>query len=252
VAYLLARCPGLRILATSRQSLGLVGEITYRLSALELPAETDDVERLTTREAVRLLIDRARALQAGFDVTPATASAIARICRRLDGIPLAIELTAAWVRALGVQELALRLEDRFGPIASGNRAAPEHHQTLRNAVEWSYELLTKSERTLFHRLTVFAGGWTLEAAESALADDRGDQPTESVADTGGIRRVDVLTLLASIVDKSLVVSEETSGGGRYRMLETLRQYATERRFQGLRRRARWTVSDSVTGCGVWN
>jgi non-specific serine/threonine protein kinase len=227
VAYLLARCPQLRVLATSRQSLGLIGETTYRLTPLEVPVETDDLAQITSREAVRLLLDRARSVQPGFDVTPASASAVARICRQVDGIPLAIELTAAWIQALGIQELATRLEDRFGALTSGNRAAPERHQTLRNAVAWSYELLTESERKLFQRLAVFAGGWTLQAAELVAAEEDDARPDPD-AQMDRIARAEVLVLLASLVDKSLVVFQDLPEGGRYSMLETLRQYAAER------------------------
>jgi non-specific serine/threonine protein kinase len=226
-AYLLLRCPRLRILATSRQSLGLIGETTYRLTPLELPAENDDLARITSCEAVRLLVDRARAVQPGFEVTPGSAGAVARICRRVDGIPLAIELTAAWVQALGIQELAARLEDRFSPLTSGNRAAPERHQTLRNAVAWSYDLLADPERKLFQRLAVFAGGWTLNAAELVAAEV--DNPAaEPVLQTDPIARGEMLVLLASLVDKSMVVFEDLPDGGRYHMLETLRQFAAEK------------------------
>jgi predicted ATPase/DNA-binding CsgD family transcriptional regulator len=227
VAYLLARCPQLRILVTSRQSLGLIGETTYRLTPLQVPAETDDLAQIKSRESVRLLLDRARAVQPGFEVTSTSAIAVARICRQVDGIPLAIELTAAWVQALGIQELAARLEDRFGALTSGNRAGPERHQTLRNAVAWSYDLLTDSERRLFQRLAVFAGGWTLQAAELVAADPD-DPPPESEAQPDRIARSAVLVLLASLVDKSLVVFQDLPDGGRYSMLETLRQYAAER------------------------
>ncbi|HEY2593104.1 MAG TPA: LuxR C-terminal-related transcriptional regulator [Chloroflexota bacterium] len=227
VAFLLANCADLRILTTSRQSLGIIGETTYRLAPLELPAERDDLSRITGREAVRLLIDRARAVQPGFKVTASNAAAVARVCRRLDGIPLAIELTAAWVRVLGVDQVAARLEDRFGLLTSGNRSAPERHQTLRNAIEWSYDLLAGSEGRLFNRLAVFAGGWTLEAAESVVADEGSESP-EQAPEAGSVESPDVLGLLATLVDKSLVLFEDTPEAGRYRMLETLRQFAAER------------------------
>jgi predicted ATPase len=193
----------------------------------ETDSLVDNSSQITGREAVRLLVDRARAAQPGFAVLPSNAAAIARVCRHLDGIPLAIELTAAWVRALPVDQLAERLEDRFNVLTSGNRAAPERHQTLRNAVEWSYELLADAERRLFNRLAVFAGGWTLEAAELVVAAV-GDDAPEPVGEGGGIDRAEVLGLLATLVDKSLVVFDDMPSGGRYHMLETLRQYAAER------------------------
>ncbi len=242
VAFLLAHCAGLRILTTSRQSLGIIGETTYRLAPLVLPTERDDLSQMTGREAVRLLVDRARAVQPGFEVTLSNAAAVARLCRNLDGIPLAIELAAAWVRVLGIDQIAARLEDRFGLLTSGNRAAPERHQTLRNAVEWSYELLTEPERKLFNRLSVFAGGWTLEAAEAVVSDE-GPDVREPRPDGSEIEPAAVLGVLATLVDKSLVLFEDDPMASRYRMLETLRAYAAERlaasgEEQGLRERHR--------------
>ena len=222
----LARCPRLHILATSRQSLGIIGETTYRLPTLAIPPAVAtlappspaEVERVAGSEAVRLLAERTRAFVPSFTVNTSNSTAVAHVCRLLDGLPLAIELTAVWVQHLGVQQMAVRLGDRFGLLTRGSRTAPLRHQTLRAAIEGSYELLLDSERTLFNRLGVFAGGWTLEAAEGVCAGGAGDT----------VQPADVLGVLARLVDKSLVLVEDHAGNVRYRMLETLRQYAAER------------------------
>jgi predicted ATPase/DNA-binding CsgD family transcriptional regulator len=216
---LLRNCPGVRILATSREPLGGAGETTWRVPSLAVPpgSGTDDLalEQLTAYEAVRLLVDRAVAALPGFAVTAENASALAEICRRLDGIPLAIELAAARVRAFSVEQIAARLDDRFGLLTAGQRTALPRQQTLRAAVDWSYTLLSEPERTLLRRLSVFGGGWTFEAAEAIAASD-------------GIHTHAVLDLLPQLVDKSLVIAEEHRGAARYRLLETIRQYARDR------------------------
>ena len=173
----------------------------------------DKPEALTQYESVRLLVDRAVAAQPTFHVTEQNASAITEICRRLDGIPLAIELAAARLRGLSVDNIAARLNDRFRLLTSGSRNAIPRQQTLRALIDWSYDLLSEKERILFRRLAVFAGGWTLEAAEG-------------VATGGALDRTSVLDLLVDLVDKSLVMVE--AEGARYRLLETVRQYAEER------------------------
>jgi predicted ATPase len=213
----LRRCPELRILATSREPLRTAGETTWRVPPLSLPGPLDGqpVDETLRSEAGRLFVERAQAALPEFVLTERRARAIADICRRLDGIPLALELAAARVRALDVEQIALRLDDRFRLLAGASRTAPLRQQTLRATLDWSYELLSGSERRLFERLAVFAGGWTLEAAEEVCSGQ--------VVEPG-----DVLDLLVQLVDKSLVVADATADGPvRYRMLETLRRYGHE-------------------------
>jgi predicted ATPase/class 3 adenylate cyclase len=217
---LLRAGPHLRILATSREALGIAGETAWRVPSLAVPdaQRPPPADDLTRYEAVRLFAERAAAVQPRFAVTGQNAPAVAQICQRLDGIPLAIELAAARVRVLPPEPLLARLEDRFRLLTGGSRTALERHQTLQAAVDWSYDLLTDHERALFNRLAVFAGGWTLEAAEAVCAG-------ESVGTAA------VLDLLTRLVDKSLVVVEDQPDGtARYRLLETLRQYARQKLF----------------------
>jgi predicted ATPase/class 3 adenylate cyclase len=216
-------CPRVVVLATSRAPLGLAGESVWRVPSLALPApgREEPLEWLTQYEAVRLFIERAVAARSDFQVTNATAPALAEICWQLDGISLAIELAAARVRVLGLEQLARRLDDRFGLLTGGSRTALPRQQTLRALVDWSHDLLSEGEKVLLRRLSVFAGGWTLEAAEGVCAGE-------------GLAPEEVLDLLAALVDQSLVVTEDVSGGPwaegevRYRLLETIRQYATEK------------------------
>jgi predicted ATPase/Tfp pilus assembly protein PilF len=214
---LLRRCPELRILATSREALGIAGETVWRVPSLAVPAPEarDSVERLTQYEAVRLFIDRAQQHKPGFAITAATAPAVAQVCHRLDGMPLAIELAAARVRSLSMEELMERLDDRFRLLTGGSRTALPRQQTLRATLDWSYDLLSEPERVLLQRLAVFAGGWTLDAAEAVVAG----QPVEPG---------EVIDLLGALVEKSLVVYEDAEGPGRYRLLETVRQYSRDR------------------------
>jgi predicted ATPase/class 3 adenylate cyclase len=209
--------PRVRILATSQEILGTSGETVWSVSSLVAPNPVRrlPVEDLLRYEAVRLFIARANAAQAGFEVNRQNASAIVQLCWRLDGIPLAIELAAARVRSLTVEEIASRLNDRFNLLTGGVRSEVPRQQTLRAAVDWSYDLLTESERVVFARVAVFAGGWTLEAAETICAG-------------GAIEAADVLDLVARLVDKSLVHTDRRAGTTRYRLLETLRIYALER------------------------
>ena len=215
VKRLLQAGPRSRILASSREHLHVAGETTYLVPALEAPDphETIALEALTQYGAVRLFTDRAGAAQPSFQITKQNAAAVADICYRLDGIPLAIELAAARVRALSVETIAARLHDRFRLLAGGDRTALPRQQTLRALIDWSYDLLSEHERVLLGRLAVFAGGWTLEAAET-------------VGVAGDIHERDVLDLLTRLVEKSLVALD--AEGGRYRFLETVRQYAQER------------------------
>jgi predicted ATPase/class 3 adenylate cyclase len=205
----------LKILASSREHLRTSGEQTYAVPALSLPDANRivTVESLTEFGALRLFVERAIAVQPAFEIAVGNAVAVTDICRRLDGIPLAIELAAARVRALSVEAIAERLSDRFRLLGSGDRTALPRQQTLRALIDWSYDLLTEAERTVLRRLALFAGGWTLEAAEA-------------VAAAGDVRESDVLDLMTRLVEKSLVVMEPT--GSRYRLLDTVREYAQER------------------------
>jgi predicted ATPase/class 3 adenylate cyclase len=208
-------CPNLRVLATSREGLGLSGERLMAIRSLAVPDEGERPEEFAEYEAVRLFVDRATDARRGFIATPENLATIAQISRRLDGIPLAIELAAARVRMMTPADIARRLDERFRLLTGGSRTAVERHQTLRAAVDWSYALLEPSEQVALDRLAVFAGGFTLDAAEAVVVDDGSD--------------VDVIELLGQLVDKSLVVAEEdTDGATRYRLLETIRQYAAER------------------------
>jgi non-specific serine/threonine protein kinase len=195
------------------------GETLYPLHSLSLPdPRVTLAETLAQSEAVRLFADRARAILPSFEVTDRNAQTVARLCRRLDGIPLAIELAAARVNVLPVEEIATRLDDRFRLLTGGSRTALPRHQTLRAAMDWSYDLLSDAERTTLRRLSVFAGGWTMQAAEVVC----------SGTDVGA---VDVLDLLTRLVNKSLVIAEEHDGTGRFRLLETVRQYYSDRLFE---------------------
>src|SRR5579884_2251548 len=216
---LLRACPGLRILATSREPLRTAGEVTWLVPSLSLPPRSrlvaSDLDRMMGSEAVRLFADRAQAARPGFALSPADGPALQEICLRLDGIPLAIELAAARVRVFSLDQIAARLDDRFRLLTAGPRTVLPRQQTLRATVDWSYALLAEPERSLLRRLSVFAVGWTLEAAEAVAAGD-------------GIQPYAVLDLLAQLVDKSLVLTEEQRGAVRYRLLETIRQYAHDR------------------------
>jgi predicted ATPase/DNA-binding SARP family transcriptional activator len=220
VDHLLARCPGLSVLATSREPLGIAGEVLHPVGPLGVPdGEVSPAEALAW-PAVRLLADRGAAARPGFAVDQATLGPVLRICRALDGLPLAIELAAARLHALSPDQVAGRLDDRFRLLADGRRPGARRHQTLRAVIDWSWELLGAPEQVLLRRLSVFAGGATLEAVERVCA---GPDPGDLAAD-------EVLYLLAGLVDKSLVVADEDVGGGvRYRMLETVRAYGAERR-----------------------
>jgi predicted ATPase/class 3 adenylate cyclase len=204
VTSLLAAAPGLTVLATSREPLGVPGEAMWQVPSLSL-----------TDEAIELFADRARLARTDFTVTDDNASAVAEICRRLDGMPLAIEFAAARVRALSLAEIVNSLHDRFRLLTGGSRTAVRRQQTLRASVDWSHALLSEPERVLFRRLAVFLGGFDLDAARSVAASD--------VAE-----RYQVLDQLSLLVDKSLVVAESTGGRTRYRLLETVRQYALEK------------------------
>jgi predicted ATPase len=200
---LLASCPKLQILATSREALGIGGEHTYR------------VPSLAQNDAIQLFVERASQHRPEFAETEQNSSTLAAICTRLDGIPLAIELAAARLRSLSLDELLSKLSQSFAVLTGGSRTVLPRHQTLRGLIDWSYDLLTESEKTLLCRLSIFAGGWALEAAEK-------------VCSCAEIPDGSVLDVLTSLVDKSLVVVTELPGSTRYHLLETVRQYAQER------------------------
>ncbi|MBI2299802.1 MAG: tetratricopeptide repeat protein, partial [Armatimonadetes bacterium] len=209
---ILQHCSDVVIVATSREPLGVGGEVVYRLRSLGLPGAEDDVRALASAEAVRLFVERAAAAASGFDLRPHNAAAVAEICRRLDGLPLAIELAAARVRSMAPERIAGRLDERFKLLTGGSRTAMPRHRTLQGAVDWSYDLLHADEQRVLLALSVFYGGWTLEAAERVCGD--------------GLERWELLDLFTSLVDKSLVIYDEEAD--RSRLLETVRQYAAER------------------------
>ena len=218
VDTLLVACPGLRILATSREPLGVCGETLWTVQPLSLPGpdEPHTVEGLMRCDAVRLFVDRARSRLPTFELTEENLGSTANVCLKLDGIPLAIELATARMEALAVEQVARRLDDSLRLLTGGARTADPRQQTMWATLEWSHELLSGSERELFARLSVFTGGWTLEAAEE-------------VCSGRGLEQEEVLDLISSLVDKSLVLAEGRTGKeARYRMLEPVRQYARER------------------------
>jgi predicted ATPase/class 3 adenylate cyclase/DNA-binding CsgD family transcriptional regulator len=204
IGALLSACPSLTLLATSREPIGMPGELTWRVPSLSLDGG-----------ALELFADRARKVRPDFSVTEENMAAVAEVCRRLDGMPLAIELAAARVRALSVAEIADSLHDRFRLLTGGARTSVRRQQTLRASVDWSHALLTEPERILFRRLAAFMGGFDLDAAEV-------------VGGGGEVERYQVLDQLTLLVDKSLVVAESTTEPTRYRLLETVRQYALEK------------------------
>jgi predicted ATPase/DNA-binding SARP family transcriptional activator len=212
--YLAVRCPKLRILATSRQPLGITGEAVWRVPSLTVPGDEEQaLDRLIAYEAVRLFVDRAADAQPGFSLSDDNVAAVTQICRRLDGIPLALELAAARMRALTIDQIADRLDRRFDLLVRGSRAALPRQQTLRALLDWSYDLLTEEEQSFFRCLSVFAGGWT-EAAAEAVCGTEGEP---------------VFDLLDSLVYQSLMNLEAYEPGNpRYSFLESLRDYGRER------------------------
>jgi len=214
--YLLRRCTEVRILATSREPLGVAGETVWRVPSLAVPIhDTGEAAEILQCDAVQLFLDRADAVVAGYKADAKSASTLLRICRALDGIPLAIELAAAKVRVLSLEQIAERLNNRFALLSGGMRTAMTRHRTLRATIEWSYDLLSEEEKLLLQRLAVFAGGFTLEAAEFVCCD------TWPADDT-------VLQHLTALVDKSMVVVDEDGEALRYRLLETVREFAQEK------------------------
>ena len=214
---LLRSCPDLRVLTTGREALGIVGEVAWSVPSLSLPdlRRVPNIESLPQYESARLFVERTEAVKPTFALTEHNAPSVAKICYRLDGIPLAIELAAARTKVLSVEEISERLDDCFGLLTTGNRTALPRHRTLHATMDWSHDLLDREEKLLFRRLSVFAGGFTLRAAESVCAGD-------------DLERYEVLDLLAHLVDKSLVMVREKGDQTRYRLLELVRQYARER------------------------
>jgi predicted ATPase len=209
----------LKILATSREALDILGETVWLVPSLSLPDARDSVtvKKLSKSESIHLFMERATVMQPQLTLTDQNANAVVQICRRLSGMPLAIELAAARVKMMTVDEIASRLDDRFSLLTSGNRSALPRQQTLRATIDWSHDLLSEPEKILFRRLAVFAGGFTLDAAESICGQDE-------------LKPSDVLDLLGRLVDKSLVVVDAGAAGGqtRYHFLETIREYALEK------------------------
>ena len=218
---LLRACPNLRILATSREALGIAGETRLTVPPLSLPdpRHLPAVGDLVRYEAANLFVERAKAVKPEFALTERNAMSVAQICYRLDGIPLALELAAARVGVLSVEQIAARLDDRFALLTGGGRTALARQRTLGAAMDWSHELLPQGERRLLRRLSVFAGGFTLEAAEAVCSEFPSD---------GEVERGEVLDLISRLVDKSLVLVAERGGEARCRLLETVRQYGREK------------------------
>jgi len=219
VTELLCRCQNVRVLATSREPLGVSGEATWTVAGLPVPAVTDEgLDQIKSNDAARLFVERAQLARPGFAVDEGNAGGVAEITRRLDGLPLAIELAAARIRTMSPAEVKERLSDRFRLLTGGGRGNLQRHQTLRAALEWSYTLLDPDERTVFDRLGVFTGSFGLEAAEQVCCDR--SLPPDRVWD-----------LLCRLVEKSMVQHLETPFGSRYRLLETMRDFALDRALQ---------------------
>jgi len=217
IETLLRTCSQVRVLVTSREALTITGETIWLALPLRVPDtyQPPPIEGLLTYEAVQLFVERARSVQPSFTLTPENAAAVMQVCRRLDGMPLAIELAAARIRALSVEQIVTRLDDAYRLLTGGSRSALPRQQTLRAAMDWSYCLLSAQEQAFFRRLSVFAGSFSLAAAEAICAGEPGE------AD-------DVLDVLSCLIDKSLVQVEERRGEARYRLLETVRQYGQDK------------------------
>jgi predicted ATPase/class 3 adenylate cyclase len=208
---LLRSAPALKIIASSREALGINGEKIYRVPSLSSPDQEQDIRAgVEGFESIQLFVDRARSANPKFELTDKNQAFVAQICRRLDGIPLALELAAARVTVFSPEQIAARLDDRFKLLTGGSRTAMPRQQTLRALIDWSYDMLSEDERTLLRRLSVFSGGWAFEAAESTSPE------------------LDVLNVMSQLVNKSLVTMDEESREPRYRLLETVRQYARDK------------------------
>ena len=218
---LLRSCPGLKLLTTSRELLNVAGEVAWRVPSLSLPQPggARDPAELSRYGAVKLFVERAAAASPGFVLDEGNAAAVANVCGRLDGIPLAIELAAARVKVLSVEQIDRRLDDALRLLTDGRRSAVPRHRTLRGALDWSHELLPDEEQVLFRRLAVFVDGFGIGMAEQVCAGD-------------GLAEDTVLLVLSRLVDKSLVFVVERDGEARYRLLAMLRQYASGRPWAG--------------------
>ncbi len=221
----------LHILATSRQPLDVQGESVWRVSSLSLPDAKQlpgDNASLTnllqTYAAIQLFVERAMQAQSDFVLTPQNAPAVLQICRQLDGIPLALELAAARVKALPVEQIAIRLDDRFRLLTNGPRTALSRQRTLEAAIKWSFDLLSEEDRAMLSALSVFVGGWTLEAAEAVCEERKGEKEKRR---KGEEENQSTMNGLARLVDRSLAIYEQEGGQARYRLLETVRQYSRE-------------------------
>jgi non-specific serine/threonine protein kinase len=216
VHALLSACPRLQVLATSREPLSIDGEVVWRVPSLQVPEPTAATEAVAVNPSVQLFVERATAVQSRFVLNERNAAAVAQICRRLDGIPLAVELAAARSDVLTAERLAERLDRRFQLLTGGSRMALPRQQTLSATLDWSYDLLSRAERVLFERLTVFSGGWRLEAAEQVCSGP-------------GLDSDNVFDVLARLARKSLVVRDDAADGSeRYSLLETVREYGRQK------------------------
>ncbi len=217
VDALLRSCANLRVMTTSREALGVGGEVSFKVPSLTVPSNDPDItaSQLLTYSSGRLFVERATHANPSFELTDTNALPVAQICRRLDGIPLALELAAARIKSLAADQIAARLDDRFRLLTGGSRTVLPRQQTLRAAIDWSYNLLSSQEKILLLRLAVFSGGWTLEASEK-------------VCSGGEIEEFEVLDLITQLVDKSLVTYDDKRLEPRYRFLETVRQYSREK------------------------
>jgi predicted ATPase len=213
VADLLEAAPSIKFLITSREVLRLRGEFEFEVAALAVPTEDEPLEKLESYDAIRLFMERARAARPSLDLTDENASTVAEICARLDGLPLGLELAAAWLKVLSPQQLLERLEGRFQLLVAGPRDMPERQRTLRNAIEWSFDLLSEDEQRVFVRLGVFEGTFSFLAAEY-VCDQRGE--------------IDMLEVISSLVDKSLIRPQDDEDLARFTMLRVVREYALER------------------------
>jgi predicted ATPase/class 3 adenylate cyclase/DNA-binding XRE family transcriptional regulator len=238
VEQIMRACPGIHVLATSREALGVPGETVYAVPPLAVPPlqAPASVDEVTPYEAVQLFVARAAAVLPRFAITEQTVRPVAQICARLDGIPLALELAAARVRVLSVEQIAARLDDCFHLLTGGSRTVLPRQQTLQAAITWSHDLLSDDEQRLFRRLAVFAGGFTLEAAEAVCGArqqatghrQQGEDDATVACGLLPVAATDVLDLLTRLVDKSMVMVEEVDTEARYRLLETVRRYALDK------------------------
>jgi predicted ATPase/class 3 adenylate cyclase len=215
VEHLLAACPELKMVATSREALGLFGETTFRVPSLTVPERGGTLAEVVASESAMLFLERVRQVRPDFEPSESEAESIGSLCRRLDGIPFAIELAAARLRSMTLREVERRLDDRFRLLTGGSRTAVPRQQTLRALIDWSYHLLSEPEQEVLRRCSVFVGGWDLDAAEAVLTGP-------------AVEAWQVADLLAALVDKSLAVFDDQDESGRYRLLETVRQFARER------------------------